>query len=110
MARIGRATLPSFSPDGKRIAFVCDLSGVPQIWTVPSEGGYPQLVTLGDDPVTSFQWSITDSNLLAFSLAPGGGMNTQIYVVRPDGTGLRRLTAGGKENNEFDGWIPTAAC
>ena len=104
MARIGRATQPSFSPDGKRLAFVSDLNGVPQIWIMPSEGGYPQLVTIGDDPITSFQWSPTDSNLLAFSLAPAGGMNTQIYVIHPNGTGLRRLTAGGKENNEFDGW------
>lgn len=104
MARIGRATQPSFSPDGERLAFVSDLNGIPQIWIMPSAGGYPQLVTVGDDPVTSFQWSPADSNLLAFSLAPGGGMNTQIYVIHPNGTGLRRLTAGGKENNEFDGW------
>jgi dipeptidyl aminopeptidase/acylaminoacyl peptidase len=104
MARIGRASMPSFSPDGKHLAFVSDLNGIPQIWIVPSEGGYPQLVTIGDDPVTSFQWSLTDSNSLAYSLAPGGGMNTQVYVIHPDGTGQRRLTAGGKENNEFDGW------
>jgi dipeptidyl aminopeptidase/acylaminoacyl peptidase len=104
MARIGWASQPSFSPDGKRLAFISDLNGVPQVWIVPSEGGYPQLVTIGDDPVTSFQWSVTDGNSLAFSLAPGGGMNTQIYVVHPDGTGMRRLTPGGKDNNEFNGW------
>ncbi len=41
---------------------------------------------------------------LAFSVAPGGGMNEQIYLVRPDGTGLRRLTDGGKENNWLGDW------
>ncbi|HJX85103.1 MAG TPA: S9 family peptidase, partial [Candidatus Angelobacter sp.] len=30
--------------------------------------------------------------------------NTQIYIVKPDGTGLRRLTDGGKDNNGFDAW------
>jgi dipeptidyl aminopeptidase/acylaminoacyl peptidase len=104
MARIGRASSASFSPDGKRVAFVSDLNGIPQIWIVPSEGGYPLLVTMGNDPVTTVRWSPADENSLAFSLAPGGGMNTQICLVRPDGTALRRLTPGGKDNNSFGGW------
>ena len=31
-------------------------------------------------------------------------MNTQIYVMRPDGSGLKRLTAGGEENNFLGEW------
>ena len=49
-----------------------------------------------DDPIGRVTWS-PNGEWLALSLAPGGGMNTQIFVVRPDGTGLRRLTDGGKE-------------
>ena len=48
-------------------------------------------------------WSPT-GEWLALSLAPGGGMNTQIYIVRPDGTGLRRLTDGGRETNNLGAW------
>jgi dipeptidyl aminopeptidase/acylaminoacyl peptidase len=103
MARIGRCTSPSFSPDGKTIAFISDMSGVPQVWTVPTEGGWPRLVTALDDPVSAVQWSPT-SDWLAISVAPGGGMNTQIYVVHPDGTGLKRFTPGGKENNWLSDW------
>ena len=103
MARIGSATSPSFSPDGRRIAFVSDLTGTPQVWTVPVEGGWPDQVTALADPVGSVIWS-PGGEWLAFSMAPGGGMNQQIYLIRPDGTGQVRLTDGGKENNWLGDW------
>ena len=103
LARVGRAFSPTFSPDGKHVALISDLSGVPQVWTVPAAGGWPRLVTTGDDPVGGVVWSPT-SEWLALSVLPGGGLNSQIYVVRPDGTGLRRLTDGGKENNGLGDW------
>jgi dipeptidyl aminopeptidase/acylaminoacyl peptidase len=103
MARVGRASTPTFSPDGKQIAFIADLSGTPQVWIVPVTGGFPRMVTAAVDPVTFVRWSPA-SDELAFTLAPGGGMNTQIYAVKPDGSGLRRLTAGGRDNNNFSGW------
>ncbi len=103
MARIGGCWSPSFSPDGSRLAFVSDLSGVPQVWTVDADGGWPRLVTALDDPVGGVTWS-PDGEQLAFSLAPGGGMNAQVYLVSEDGGGLRRLTDGGKESNSLGGW------
>ncbi|MET0620007.1 MAG: hypothetical protein ABW056_07000, partial [Thermoanaerobaculia bacterium] len=48
MARIGSASSPSFSPDGRTLAFVTNLGGLPQVWTVDASGGYPQLVTAFD--------------------------------------------------------------
>jgi dipeptidyl aminopeptidase/acylaminoacyl peptidase len=103
MARIGRCGSPSFSPNGGTLAFVCDMSGVPQVWTAAAEGGWPTLVTTLEDPVNSVEWS-PSTDWLAISVAPGGGMNTQIYLVRPDGTGLKRYTRGGKDNNWLAPW------
>ena len=61
------------------------------------------MVTNGDDPVTEQQWSPA-SDWIAVGIAPGGGLNTQIYLVKPDGTGMKLLTLGGSDNNGFDAW------
>lgn len=103
MSRIGRCGSPSFSPDGATLAVVCDLSGIPQVWTVPAAGGFPRMVTAFDDQVGGVAWS-PDGEWLAISLAPGGGMNQQIYLARPDGTDLHRITDGGEEGNWLQGW------
>jgi len=103
MAKVGGAWGPSFSPDGGEIAFLTNLSGSPQVWRMPVTGGYPEMVTNLDDPVGSVEWS-PDGKWLALSIAPGGGMNSQVFLVRPDGTGLRMLTAGGKDNNWLAEW------
>jgi dipeptidyl aminopeptidase/acylaminoacyl peptidase len=103
MSRVGFSRAPSFSPDGKTLAFVSSLSGLPQAWTVPAAGGFPRMVTSFDDPVGGVEWS-PDGKWIAFNLAPGGGMNTQVYLVRPDGTSLKRLTDGGKETNRLGGF------
>jgi dipeptidyl aminopeptidase/acylaminoacyl peptidase len=103
MAKIGRAGSPTFSPDAARLAFVSDETGIPQVWVTTLDGSRRVPVTRGDDPAGRVIWS-PKGDWLAFSLAPGGGMNTQVYVVHPDGTGLRRLTDGGKETNNLGDW------
>jgi dipeptidyl aminopeptidase/acylaminoacyl peptidase len=103
MARIGSCWSPSLSPDGEQLAFVSDLTGNPQVWVVETAGGFPRLVTALDDQVSAVSWS-PDGAWLAFLLAPGGGMNQQLYLVRPDGGEPRRVTDGGKVNNWLGGW------
>lgn len=103
MSSIRQSLAPSFSPDGKSIAFVSDRSGVPQAWIAGADGGTPRALTSFEDPVTWAQWS-PDGAWIAVSVAPGGGMNTQIWLVHPDGSAAKRITAGGKDNNFLDGF------
>lgn len=103
MAKVGRCGSPSFSPDGAQIAFVCDLTGSPQVWRIPAAGGFPAAVTGYEEQVSRVVWS-PDGEWLAVESAPGGGMNSQIDIVRPDGRDRRRLTAGGISNNWLGGW------
>ncbi len=105
LARIGGCRGASLSPDGTQIAFVADFTGTPQVWTAPVAGGAPTQVTDLEDQVGGVYWSPAGATL-AFTVAPGGGMNEQIYVVSPAGGEPRRLTDGGAETNSLAGWTP----
>ena len=59
--------LPSWSPDGRKIAFVSDQSGEQQVYVVDQAGGEPQQLTDGvHGRLYNLVWS-PDSNRIAFS-------------------------------------------
>jgi dipeptidyl aminopeptidase/acylaminoacyl peptidase len=108
VAMLGKMTFagsPSFSPDAKRVAFLTSISGAPQVWAISATGGWPDQLTAFDDPVVNVKWS-PNGEWLAVQVAPGGGLNEQIYLVRPDGTGARMITEGGTTNNRLGVWTP----
>ena len=103
LAQVGRCWSPSFAPDGDELAFISDLTGKPQVWRMPAGGGFPSAVTAFDEQVSLVIWS-PDGRWLAVESAPGGGMNSQIDIVRPDGSDRRRVTVGGSGNNWLGAW------
>jgi dipeptidyl aminopeptidase/acylaminoacyl peptidase len=103
MAKVGACYSPSFSPDGSEIAFISNISGTPQLWKIPSTGGWPIQLTNFNDPVSNATWA-PNRDKIAFQIAPGGGMNSQLYIINSDGTGLERFTSGGKTNNWIGVW------
>jgi TolB protein len=88
---------PSLSPDGRTLVFHSNRSGRQAIWAAGADGGHPRLVydggNEGDDPGTPV-WS-PDGARIAFGMRPRGATDpneSEVYTMRPDGTGLRRLT------------------
>jgi serine/threonine protein kinase/Tol biopolymer transport system component len=88
VASTRRDSDPSYSPDGKMIAFTSDRSGRHEIWASRSDGSQPtQLTTMGKAFHAS--WS-PDSAQVAFVSSAEG--NQEIYVVRASGGSPKRLT------------------
>lgn len=103
MANIGLCRAGAFLANGKEVVFISNLSGSPQIWKVPAKGGWPIQLTAFSDPVTAMVPS-PKRELIAFQLAPGGGLNAQIYVMNDDGSDVKQITKGGKTNNFLGTW------
>jgi Tol biopolymer transport system component/predicted Ser/Thr protein kinase len=81
---------PDISPDGKRIVFESDRSGVQEIWLSGIDGGNPVQLSHLNDPLTgSPRWSPT-GHLIAFDSRAGG--QASVYVVDPDGGIPKRIS------------------
>ncbi len=91
---------PSVSPDGQFITFVSDRGGTPQIYVMRSDGSEVRRVSFEGNYNTSPCWS-PSGDRIAFSGRRG---KNQIFIVKPDGSGLTQLTDSG--NNEDPSFSP----
>jgi len=89
---------PHFSPDGRKIVFVSHRSGDPEIWVCDRDGrNLAQLTVFGARELHYPRWS-PDGRQIAFSMRRRGSPNKDVFLVRSDGSGLKRLTTGPANN------------
>ena len=82
---------PSWSPDGARIAFNSNLTGDHVMFIVDVDGsGLVDLSSVGEG--WQVDWSPDGRSILFTSHRDHPDNYTDIYVMRPDGSGVRRLT------------------
>lgn len=87
---------PSLSPDGQQLLFGSNRSGADMIWISGADGSNPEPFfdggKFGVRPGSPI-WS-PDGRSIVFAMRPAGAAETEqeIYVMRSDGSAVRRLT------------------
>jgi Tol biopolymer transport system component len=96
---------PSYSADGKEIAFCSgQLGGSEEIWTMKQNGSEQKQVThLGGQAI--FPDFSPDGSKILFSARVAADQHSNLYVVNADGSGLVQLTSGAG-NNSYPVWSP----
>lgn len=99
-----RDSYPHLSPDGRQLVFHSNRSGRQAIWIASADGKNPRILfdqpNLGQDPGTPV-WS-PDGRSIAFAMRPAGSQDqneSEIYLMGPDGRGVRRLTAAAGDDS-----------
>jgi Tol biopolymer transport system component len=102
---------PSWSPDGKQIAFLRQTTGAPNLWTVHASGGDAKAVTTSGiafggytylpynrSQTEDFEWS-QDGSSLVYCARDGGMMN--VWQVSADGSNKKQLSDNTNERLLF---------
>ncbi len=95
----------AWSPDGKTIAFVTNISGRNNIWTVPAEGGWPVQLTVSNQRQFSPAWSPT-GKWIAYMSDYDGDEQWDIFVVSPLNGDVINLTKTPEVAEESPTWSP----
>lgn len=90
----------AWSPDGRRIAFMSDRSGDPEIYVADSDGSNLKRLTAIPGRDAHPSWSPDGKTILFQSPREGG--DVRLFEMNADGSGVRRLTG----NSGFCG-VPT---
>ncbi len=90
---VRQAYAPAFAADGRQLAFLTDITGIPQVWSVPMGrdeavsgasdiARWPDQLTFEPDPVSDVRFSpVQGDSRLLYTRDVGGNENLQIFLL-----------------------------
>ena len=87
---------PQLSPDGQQVIFRSSITGVPQLWTLPIDGGTPTQLTFGNG-ITFARW-LPDSSGILYGADNNGDEQESYLLIDRNGSAEREIfsaTDGG---------------
>jgi dipeptidyl aminopeptidase/acylaminoacyl peptidase len=95
----------TWSPDGKQIAFISNISGRNNLWLVPAAGGWPTQLTISDQRQMQPAWS-PDGLWIAYASDYDGNEQWDIFLVSPNGGDVVNLTTSKETAEQAPAWAP----
>ncbi len=100
--QIGGST---WSPDGKTVAFISNMSGRNNIWLVAADGGWPTQLTISDERQAQPTWS-PDGKWIAYISDYDGDEQWDIFLASPKTGQVVNLTNSREISEENPAWSP----
>jgi dipeptidyl aminopeptidase/acylaminoacyl peptidase len=98
----------TWSPDGKQVAFISNISGRNNLWLVPASGGWPTQLTISDQRQAQPVWS-PDGTWIAYTSDHDGDEQWDIFLVSPKTGDVVNLTISPESAESIPRGRPTAA-
>ncbi len=95
----------AWSPDGKTVAFISNISGRNNLWLVSADGGWPVQLTISDQRQGAPAWS-PDGKWIAYQSDYDGDEQWDIFLVSPKTGQVVNLTNTREIAEESPAWSP----
>jgi dipeptidyl aminopeptidase/acylaminoacyl peptidase len=95
----------AWSPDGKTIVFISNITGRNNLWLVSAEGGWPTQLTVSDQRQSNPTWS-PDGKWIAYQSDYDGDEQWDIFLVSPKTGQVVNVTKTREIAEENPTWSP----
>ena len=96
----------SMGPEGERVSFLMDTTGVSQVWTLDAPGSWPEQRTFYEERISFATWS-PERDELVFGMDRGGNERVQFFRLAGDGSTVDPLTDTPEAKHRWGGWDST---
>jgi len=95
----------AWSPDGRTVVFVSNITGRSNLWLVPADGGWPTQLTVSDQRQSHPAWS-PNGKWIAYQSDYDGDEQWDIFLVSPKTGQIVNVTKTREISEENPVWSP----